>query len=475
MDKSQSPGSTAVNAVTSNQVKPILLIRPASSHEDLTSGFSFGKAKPPQPLNLDSRAKQTASSAVPEDLQSSSTRKGTQISRPGSLPESVSEALTKDQSSAGSKEAVDSLKDLVTVPFTPLPLPPDTPPSNPSPQPSQVKLPRHTTHSAEDDNGQDVTRAQATNQNIETGGGTGRPHKKKHRHTGTKVHEKISTWTNAEEDAIHMLMFNREKLLQHCDSMLLTNRAQEEKIASLENVESILNAKLQDAYQCLESRDVELQEMHTLKPKLQARVRKFKEYLNGLCDEHVQFKDMGQRFLEIAEEARNSHQENVSGLDETKTVLAAAQQTIKHERDSWIKAIVDRDQEVKLNEQLYLGLQEQLHQARTECDHEKARTKTFETLVEQEKLERDQLVTTLANNHKEVSLKCLNMYAISQMFQLASSMLQLLDMQNHPQTNDMTPMLQKFVDQLESLQQRHVSSSADVHQLHALIKEETKS
>ena len=67
------------------------------------------------------------------------------------------------------------------------------------------------------------------------------------------------------------------------------------------------------------------------------------------------------------------------------------------------------------------------------------------------------------------------MYAISQMFQLASSMLQLLDMQNHPQTNDMTPMLQKFVDQLESLQQRHVSSSADVHQLHALIKEETKS
>ena len=54
-------------------------------------------------------------------------------------------------------------------------------------------------------------------------------------------------------------------------------------------------------------------------------------------------------------------------------------------------------------------------------------------------------------------------------------MLQLLDMQNHPKNNDMTPMLQKCVDQLESLQQRQGLDSADVQQLHALIKEETKS
>ena len=418
-DATHSHGSAS--RMPRTPVKPVLLIRLTSSHEDITPGFSFSKAKSPQPLNLGDKAKQIKSS---EGLANASK------------PDEVPRTTSKSDSRTEAQNTLRLSKAASNVPF------PQLENSLATNAPSQQPQSKPLIHECIGASSQEQERMYVgtdtiiksgsklsgdlctTKSNVEVGDGHDvpripnvttesrnrgdkseppKPVKKKHSSLGHNVTTKLSQWTNAEEDAIHILMFNREKLLQHCDNILAKNQVQEKEIINLKEVESILKTELHDAHQCIQKRDAELKEMQILKPKLQARVRRFKDYLNGLCDEHLQLKAIGQKFADISQEMRDEHHEYKNAIGGTKIALIATQDATKHERESFYKAIAVRDHQKDIDEQTLLCLKEQLDQTRSNSEIENARSESLDRAIEQTRSEHEQLKLILANNHNEVS------------------------------------------------------------------------
>ena len=209
-----------------------------------------------------------------------------------------------------------------------------------------------------------------------------------------------------EEDAIHLLMYNRSKLLEQYKTMLATQRTQEEQIINLKHVEVALRAELQGLYQRLEEKEAESQNVQLLKPKLQARLRRFKDFLNGLHDDHMRLGNVGRKIIEDTQEARNELQQNKADVERTKATLSETQEAIRRERELWTNELSGGEHQRQLLQQTLHNLQGQLDQAQTVSSEEHARNEGLEQTIAQARLDHEQLMTTLASHHDEVSHLC---------------------------------------------------------------------
>ena len=267
-----------------------------------------------------------------------------------------------------------------------------------------------TVESVQSSNNQNVRDTKDTSQDLKQGDHSvvrSRPLKKKRPGLGTKSDTQTSEWIRGEEDAIHLLMFHRHKLIEQHNSMLATQRVQQEQIVNFKAVEENLQAELRVLHQRLEEKEAEASEVQVLKPKLQARVRRFKDFLNGLHGSHTQLHEAGCQIIEDTQKARNEHQEIKADMQEARAASNETQDAIRREREKWTKELIEGDHRIKLLEQTIHNLQVQLDRAHSLSSEERTRYERLEQRMNEANFDHARLLSTLAGRHDEVSFICM--------------------------------------------------------------------
>ena len=412
-------------------IRPVQFTRPMSSQGDLASGFSFAKPKPLKPLNHGIAVKPVKTFALPKTTKTSAPEAVIQVSPHLSPPAQDLDVRRKsamELSQPVSGHVGNILNDASTVPF---PFLQDSVASE-GPRPlneSETRRLERINASTKDHNigqessdntwvGSVVQSSAHQHAGIATGmdqrskpnknnAGQLKPPKKKRGDLISRPNARMTEWMKNEEDAMHLLMFHRQKLLQQHNDMLATQRAQEEQIANCKDVEVTLKAELEDSNKRLGEREAECREMQVLKPRLQARVRTFKDFLNGLREEHTQLYDVRPRIVEEGQEARNEHQELKADINAAKTALDQTQEAIKRERVVWTRELMESEHQIQLLKQTIQSLQVQLDQAHTVSSNERARYEKLDQSILQVHKDHEQLMSAVVGSHEEVSFLCL--------------------------------------------------------------------
>ena len=398
--------------------------RSAASHEDPTSGFSFGKANPVQPLDLGIKAKAITSLAAhgespPPDAATLSP-KVIRVSPPREDLGENSKA-PEDTQPAGDSVANLSSK-IITVPFPMLHGSPAAKdhrlapaPSPKSPDRTNIIVTTEEPDRSFQDEGDTLvqpeivqhyakeqqpprTTALSVERNSVSRGFDSRPSKPHRRRRSTQASRVDRSKQPSEQDILQLMMFKSQKNKEEREYLLAAQAEQERKITYFQGLSEQLNAELQDVSKRLEIREDELKELQTLKPELQSKVKKFADYLKGLTNDHNNLRDSGQQIHAATRELREGHKEDLHDSEQAQVALNITHEAIKRERALCFK-------QTTLLQQIVQGLQAQLQHEQTILEDERARNQRLKESVGQASTNHDQLMGAFKNHHEEVGLR----------------------------------------------------------------------
>ena len=417
--------------------KKVLLVRPASSHQDLTSGFSYTNPARAPTLTLSSKSAETTSLESLGRAQSpkdESSRAQVQRTSPVA-PNVVAVAVMRDDQARTNLSIEGEIQnERLTVPF-PIPLISSAGEDflrgpSPSRQNDAVSKEQESTHLGKDPSADPETSTlpvpvpiepQSNNgaaQDIEDlqDGDSASPSKDLRQHLSgpakkdrtaqnPEPNKKMTSWLRNQDDAIHMLMFNRQKHSQDLERSAATEEAQKQEIFELYLAKEELSCELKHSYQRLEESEGKLKEATLLKAQVQARLRTMKDFLNNLSAKHATLRDAGYELSDEMKRLRAEHQEGQSELQKMREAMSAIQESILRERIKWVHQLSQSENIQTLLTQQLATLKSELERAQVDASNEHVCSQRIDEVLLRTSVGHEQLTSSMKGYQEVVRIR----------------------------------------------------------------------
>ena len=382
-DQAAGPSPQAVNPAL------VQFTRPASSHQDLATGFSFAKPKPAQSFNF-SRKTTAISKAENDHLSGNSHNGSTDDIHAVQLnieQQCNATALHEQSESEPTGPSLVENADINWVPF-PNVVPPEKGESGLS-----------ITYSA-NGNGADADRM--AEQSLKPTSDPPPRNPSLPQKSSRAVRKRVShTNSSAEgirnEDLLRLMMYRLHKDKQDQEELMKIQDMQTEKMQHLQGLNTTLKAELEEVNLKLSDKQNLLDEHHAQKQRSEQRIKRLKDFVNGLSNDHNRLRDEARRLRANQDGLLKEGQAIQRGIQEldssmkTKVILAKnLASTACHQAE-----ILEHKMDT---------LQTQLHDRQAALEYERLRNEKQEAVTSDSRVTIQGLSRLLQDNYGLVSL-----------------------------------------------------------------------